>query len=208
MKKTLLTVVALGFAVAAFGQGQVNLINLVSGVVRAPVFGPESSDPTKSIQGNTSIGIPAGDAQYNSSVWVAGTGFTAQLWGGPVGGTMEALSPTTTFRAATSAAQAGYLNGVTVVVPTVGYNQPGTFFLRAWDNKGGTITSWTQVEADLTILRGESATFNLILPGATGGSANMVGLQSFNLHTAIPEPSVIALGVLGIGALVLFRRRK
>jgi MYXO-CTERM domain-containing protein len=34
----------------------------------------------------------------------------------------------------------------------------------------------------------------------------MVGLQAFTV--GVPEPSSIALGLLGLGAIVLFRRRK
>jgi len=46
-------------------------------------------------------------------------------------------------------------------------------------------------------------------PNATppGTPATLIGLNSFNLNS-VPEPSTIALAGLGLGSLLLFRRRK
>src|SRR5688572_22334023 len=48
----------------------------------------------------------------------AGAGWTAQLIGGRVGGTLVPLFPTTTFRTTSAAAQ-GYVNPVVVTVPGI-----------------------------------------------------------------------------------------
>src|SRR5262250_2748506 len=96
MKKLILTVAAVMVSVAAFAQGQVTFNNRVSGVVDARVTfdgGP-----------NAGQGV--------------GAGYTAQLFGGPEGGALTALTPTTTFRTSSAAAQ-GYVNGVDVTVPGV-----------------------------------------------------------------------------------------
>jgi len=80
---------------------------------------------------------------------------------------------------------------------------------RAWDNQGGTLTSWSQVMAGGgSIPGGTSDIFVFTAPLALGGGTPPLttGIRSFNL-TVVPEPSLIALGALGLGAL-LFRRRK
>jgi len=117
-----------------------------------------------------------------------------------------------TFR--TTAATAGFF-----IAPTAAQNVPGTtagafgtFQLRAWDNKGGTVGTWAAAMADPTIARGSSALFTPTFPlgGLTSPPTTPPGLQgltSFNLVAVVPEPGVIALGVLGLGALLLRRRK-
>lgn len=79
--------------------------------------------------------------------------------------------------------------------------------MRAWDNRGGTITSWAEALSEPTVPRGSSAlftpTFPLRIPGPPGpGAPGLAGLQSFNLFVPIPEPSSIALFALtGVGIL-------
>jgi len=91
--------------------------------------------------------------------------------------------------------------------------------IRVWDNKGGTITSWDQLydaatgianPANALVARGESLAFTESdqLGGGTILPPTLRGLQSFQLYTVVPEPSVIALGVLGAGCLFMLRRRK
>ncbi len=48
--------------------------------------------------------------------------------------------------------------------------------------------------------------FELTLGGELLAPPNPYPLQSFNLMGIIPEPSVVALGLLGMGALLLTRR--
>ena len=75
--------------------------------------------------------------------------------------------------------------------------------IRAWDNHGGTITTW-----DTAIIKGNSAQlFVQDLGGVDPVSGNfyltpnLVGLTSFTIM--IPEPSIVALGMLGgIGLLL------
>jgi hypothetical protein len=90
--------------------------------------------------------------------------------------------------------------------------------LAAWYNAGGTITSLAAAKA-AGVPYGESAAFNVTglgepssimtayngTPTAASQAAVMRNLQSFSL-TSVPEPSTIALGVMGIGAFLARRR--
>lgn len=214
MKKTVILVALLGSAIGASAQGTIQFVNNITGVLRAPVYGPEPSDPTISKTGNTSAGLPAGGQTYGGAT-LSGTGFTAQLWG-HVGqnqplGSLDAIA-TSSFRTGSAA---GIITAVTAIVPNApldGTPYHGTFQMRAWNNMGGTITSWAMVLANDSIARGASPVFtptgNLGGTGTPPATAPILeGLVSFNLFTPVPEPSLIALGALGLGALFLRRRK-
>jgi hypothetical protein len=207
MKKTLITVALLSLGVyGVLGQGAINFntraLNLNPAAVNAPIYGPEA-DPRTEKHGNHQTN--GGSTIYNG-VLLTGTGFTAQLWAAPAaGGTLAPLS-TTVMRPAGSLA--GYIVPP-ATAPTVANAAGGSqvnFDFRVWDNRGGTITTWAQVMADPTILRGSSGTFTTAVAEPPNTPPNLVGLTSFNLF-AVPEPSVIALGALGLGALLLRRRK-
>jgi len=178
MKKLLATIACIAITVAVHAQGSVNFNNFVSGSVNAPVFAA------------------------NGVTKLSGTQFAVQLYGGAVTSdatSLSAIGAALNFR---TGAGAGYVSGggerdIAAVAP--GAN--ATIQLRAWDTTTG--SSW-----ETATIRGESALLTL----ATGGAgsppslpADLVGLQSFSL---VPEPSTIALGVLGMAGLVFIRRRK
>jgi len=82
-----------------------------------------------------------------------------------------------------------------------------TVEIRAWDNGA------ESYEAALALGTGNVGTSGRLNTMTLGGVAipDLIiqgGLQGFNL-TIVPEPSTIALGILGgLGAMVLLRRRK
>jgi len=231
MKKILLVSAALMLAHVAFPQGQITFDNRANpsgtpgvspGVVVAPIYNVDPSCPTCSKQGNTSAGIPAGSTTYNSSLLFndATHTYTATLWArnstAATGDDRQNnlnLVGTTTMRTSTSGTSAGRVAAsaanpvVSDVVP--GSTDRATFQVRVWDSRQGTITTWDQVLADNTIARGWSTLFTVpyALTTTPNTPPNLEGLQSFQLFT-VPEPSVIALGVLGAGCLLLLRRRK
>jgi len=231
MKKILLVTATLLLAHGAFSQGTVIFNNRAGtsttaapGEVIAPVYGPEA-DPTIVKTGNTSTGNPMGSQQYGGVPLFAGAlggTWTATLWAldstlvtGDKNANNLALVGTTTFRTVTSGNFAGtVIQPAAVVVPGVALgSQTATFQMRVWDTKGGTVATWADVLANPAVLRGESEIFTLKY--ALGGTASppnvapfLEGLQSFNVYTVVPEPSVIALGALGAGCLLLLRRRK
>ncbi len=215
MKKALITLGVLLCAATVFAQGQIEFNTRILGMVMAPVYMPQLDDPSLQLHGQSAAGVPAGTTGYTGGPIPAAIGpnFTAQLFGGPLGTADASLVPcfpSTTFR--TQTALAGF-----VVAPPTPVTLPGVppgfqarLQLRVWDNRGGTITSWAdalQAAADGTLMLGDSLAFDsLPLGGGTTLSPILIGLTSFNL--TVPEPSVIALGVLGFAGLLLLRRRR
>ena len=222
MNKILITTAALMFAAGAYAQGLINFnfkagtsTTTAAGAVWSPVFLAEPSDSVLAKSGNVSFGIPPGATTYGGG-FVIGSGFTAALFGGALGTADQdlVLVASTTFRTQTATTVAGTIAPPTTApaVSGVAAGANARLQIRAWDNRGGTVTSWNQVtlaQNDSTVLRGVSPSFDSLKlgDGAANPVPNLQGLQSFNLHL-VPEPSAIALGVLGLGALVMFRRRK
>jgi len=222
MKTTLLFSASLLVAAGAFGQGQIQFGNLIGNgaVTKAPIYDVDPASPTVSKTGNTSAGAPVGTQTYGGPL-LAGTSYTCTLWGLVGANKTEAaleLISSTTFRTGTAA---GFINTLTVSVPgaplsgTAGNpnSDPflGTFQVRAWNNLGGTVATWAAALANPAAGRGKSALINTTALGGTGDPPAtppaLLGLQSFSL-AIVPEPSSIALGVLGLGTLMFLRRRR
>jgi len=219
MKKILLVTSGLLCAVGAFAQGSINFNNRVTGSVIAPIFGVDPNNPNSPKQGNPATynpgPIPVGTQTYGGAP-LQGTGFTATLWAEkstlPDSALVQIASAP--FRITTTASLWGFWQPPSGAQPTVpgvvgGSADRAKFQIRVWDNQGGTVTSWDQVlQAPDRIAHGESTVWLLDQPlGLVGTPPNLVGLEGFQLFT-VPEPSVIALGVLGAGCLFLLRRRK
>jgi hypothetical protein len=212
MKKLFTLSALLATAIGAFSQGQVNFVNVFSTTLRAPVYGPELLTPGLGKHGNTATGTPAGTQTYSGPL-LNGTGYTMELWG-KVGANLAegALEPLAQSRFRTGTA-AGFIPALTVAVPNAPFDGTGykaTLQVRAWDNLLGTLNTWgAALAAGVPAAKSEVFSPSGDL-GGTGTPAaatlNLVGLTSFNL-TAVPEPGVIALGVLGLGALLLRRRK-
>jgi len=78
--------------------------------------------------------------------------------------------------------------------------------VRVWDiNRFGTYDLAKAAGAQGAY--GQSDVFSFVIPAPTDPAGlRMVNLRAFAL--GVPEPSTIALGVLGLGSLLLFRRKK
>jgi hypothetical protein len=123
-------------------------------------------------------------------------------------GSLVAVTPTATFA---TGASAGYFFGGQHTIPTVGTGSAASVQVRVWN---AAFATWDAAFAaytagDATAKIGKSNVFNS--PALGGGALpapNMVGLTGFQLTTsAVPEPSVLALGALGAAALLIRRRR-
>jgi hypothetical protein len=213
MKKTLLTLALLATASASFAQGTLQIGNNFTGVLRAPIYGEDPANRFLSVSGQSALGTPAGTTVYNGPL-LAGTGYTFALFAGPAGAAESALQlvSTTTFRTGT-ALPAGTVFTQTLPINGVASGSSAALQVRVWDNVGGTISTWALVLAAPNVARGSSPVFAsapLGGPDPAGGPPitppAMTGWTSFNV-AAVPEPSVIALGALGLGALLLRRRK-
>jgi hypothetical protein len=179
MKKLLIALAAVMITAATYGQGQVVFANRVTGVFDSPV----------TVQGSSPLRGP-------------GSGFSAQLYLVGAGNALTPLTPIATFRDAGTGAAAvadRYWPQTTVDVPGVTPGGNATFRIRAWQTSLG---SYDQAE----LARGESLPFIVAVGGGTLPPANLTTLQAFTV-SIVPEPSVIALGVLGASALLLRRRK-
>jgi hypothetical protein len=136
---------------------------------------------------------------------LSGAGFSVQLYAGPDDGSLAPIGSPIGFL---SGPFAGYFDG-SDNLPVTGFAQGATprLQVRAWDNQGGSVTSY-----ESAMIRGASAAFTSPALGDDTAPYDPStipvpqGLTSFSL-ALVPEPSVVALGILGAAA-VIFRRRK
>jgi hypothetical protein len=131
----------------------------------------------------------------------AGAGVTAELVM-ISGGNTTVLTPSTTFRT-TSAAAAFYLTSVDVPIPGGTAGQQVQLAVRAYETAAG---SYANASGGTTHLFGQSAPITVTLNDPALPGATLAGLQGFQLQV-VPEPSTIALGILGAAALLLRRRK-
>ena len=81
MKNSILVILLSG-ATAAFGQGQVNFDNFLDSEFVAPIYGPDPSNPSLSLSGQSAVGTPAGTTVYGGPL-LQGPRYVAALYAGP-----------------------------------------------------------------------------------------------------------------------------
>ena len=188
MKKLLLTAaLAVIATLSSYGQGSVTFANNTATRVNMP-------DGT---------GIPVGAR------------FTAELVYAP-DGTATAAFDTVATRVggtATFGPVAGLFNGggrtVTALTPAGGF---GLFQVRVWETAAGQdyLSAWAT--GNSAYLAGKSGIMRVDTGDPTtvppGTPTPLTGSLATFAVSPIPEPSVIGLGILGAGALLMLRRRK
>jgi hypothetical protein len=182
MKKLLIALAAVLITASSYGQGQVVFANKVGTAVDAPVTVAGS---------NPAVG--------------PGPTYSAQLYLVGAGGSLTALTPASTFRPAGTGGAAiadRYWVNQDVTVPGVASAAEGTFRVRAWLTSAGSFDAAKTAGGGF----GESADFKVTVGGGLLPSANLTTLQAFTV-VPVPEPTIIALGVLGASALFLRRRK-
>jgi hypothetical protein len=192
MKKALVILLGVLASLPALGQGTVDIA-------------------TKN--NNKGINAPVYDVSLTGTK-LDGANYFAQLFGGPTGtpaASMVACGDPVNFR---TGAAAGYVNSALVPIPGVDYGgNKADLQLRAWSANGG--NTWaaasakaqtdnavhTGVSKIITITTASSATDVVGIPG-------LVGMDPFFIESqvAIPEPSTMALCLLGLAALFIRRR--
>ncbi len=183
MKKLVLFVGAVMIALGANAQGVVTFRNFVPGELEQPIFAADGSTR------------------------LAGDQFQAELLAGASEGDLSPVSGSQTGFATGNGA--GFFLGPDVSVDGIGVDEDAVLQVRAWDTQVG--SSFSEAQSAGAGF-GTSGSFTVTLggeggPPPPGGEAPpdpalMSGFESFSL---VPEPSVFALGLLGIGA-VFFRR--
>jgi MYXO-CTERM domain-containing protein len=200
MKKILLTLAAGFISVSVFGQGA---------IVFATFGGGVTAGVTNTITGQR----------------ISGPGYLAQLYYGPVGGSEDAMLIARADTAGTipNAATFGAAGPVTgyIVSSTGGGNRYvdtsivaagaiTAFQIRAWEaslgnNWDAAYALWQSGPAGPVL--GKSGIVNTITSASpTEAAKPLTGLASFTV-SPVPEPGVLALGALGLVA-VLWRRRQ
>jgi hypothetical protein len=191
MKKLLLTAAAAILALNTFGQG--------SGSVNFNSIG--SGNFVRDEQG----GLAAG-SEYRVALY----------WGRSTETDDRNLTQIGASAAMLSGTSAGYFNnlGRTITYDASYGTGPGAilgFQIRGWKTRGGTLTTW-----DSAVAAGAETGKSGIFTQKSKDDANPTELRP-NIGFApgfaggfqiVPEPSTYALGLLGVGALLMLRRRK
>ncbi|MBI3871274.1 MAG: PEP-CTERM sorting domain-containing protein [Verrucomicrobia bacterium] len=213
MKKLFVTLAFAGIAASSFGgAGNVYFSNIKDVTHTARIYGVDSTDSTKQAVGNS--------ADYSNRGKLTGTGFTAELWIGTSEADLHAVAKSqVTFALAplpgkTDLTGTFLKGGISKVDVDIGGGHAAVVQVRAWDNAGGTVNTWADLLKNDNLARGKSKLVNYNVAGIdddgnpTSPAKNLVdaGLESFGLYI-VPEPSVVALGALGLGALLLRRRK-
>jgi hypothetical protein len=189
MKKTTIAILSLvllsGYSV--LGQGTIFFGNRLSASTFVPVYMADGTTP------------------------VTGPNFSAQLYA-QLGGSFTAVGNPIVFRS--PGAANGSWAGATVAIPGAAPGTTVQLEVRAWANSfssydaavaGGGLYGLSPIFTSGQ-LGGDPGGGGLPItdPNIVGNATAINNMQSFNL---VPEPSTIALGVLGIGALLLRRRK-
>ncbi|MGI8967229.1 MAG: PEP-CTERM sorting domain-containing protein [Limisphaerales bacterium] len=187
MKKLIMFAVCVSLSLAAMAQGTLNFAN-----------------------GAPGVNAPIRDGSLPGSPLADGANYVAQLFTAPLGTTdtnlFTLVSTTAAGTPLGTGATAGFFFGGEKVVPTVAGGLPGAAFqVRAFKlSTGATYATAT--------VRGQSIIFPLQLASPPAPAVPLTGLgqNGFTLLSTVvvPEPSTIALGVLGAGALLFRLRRK
>jgi hypothetical protein len=194
MKKLLASVaIALIGVQAAFSQGQVNFDN------RVATFGTDGVDRFVYDVGGTTR--------------LSGTNYVAALYWSKTGApgneyALRALTDTTlqgavgAFRISTSANIGTWVGGARFFV-NANIGETVQLQIRVWDITR--FATYDEAKAGGG-LYGQSDPFSYLIPASTDTAG--LAMKNLRAFALVPEPSTIALGVLGLGSLLLFRRKK
>ncbi len=144
----------------------------------------------------TASGIDAPIFAPDGTTKLAGSQYKAVLFVN--GSTTPVAGVAADFR---TGAGAGYFIGQTVTLTGVAAGSSVSVIVGAFDSSTGADYASAKI-------KGQSGAINVTTGGAGAPPslpADLVGLKSFNVQ--VPEPTTIALGVLGAAALLLRRRK-
>jgi len=192
MKKLLLVAAFVATALGAMAQGTVNFKN--STALANPVFDTD---------GTTKLGDSAYVAQLLWSATPTGTFAVTTMSDG-------SASVAAPFRTGTGA---GFWNlgSDPVRLAGVATGAAASFKVQVWNPADGATFAAASAKGGAKV--GESSVFTVASTGGAGSPpalpSDLSTLTSFSLKVVpnVPEPSTIALGLIGAGALLLRRRK-
>lgn len=192
MKKLLIIATCMLASLAAYAQGTVTFANSASTLVRFDT----TADVPAALQGTA---LPTGTAADPSD-------FRAALyWLNPATSAFEQLGA-----AASIAPVAGRFSGGTRTTGAgTAPGATGTFMVKVW-SAGATFSTYEAALAsgNASVYVGETASFSNGTGGAgspPGPAVALSGFTGLNVRP-VPEPSIVALGLLGAAALLIRRR--
>jgi len=184
MKRLIVLAACVGATAVAFGQGQYNLNNRVTAAsIDARVLDMDGNPLN-------------GDDGYVAQAYMSDSEMGAYT---PIAGNVA------TFRNAPVPAGLGYLNGAIVTVDGSAVGSSIWVKLGAFSTNDGATYEAAQAAGGQV---GWSNPVQVSLGGDTVQPPDLAGLQGWSVSgEVIPEPSTFALGLIGIGALMLRRRK-
>jgi hypothetical protein len=223
MKKIALAVGLLAGATAGYSQGVLNWSDFDAANSTPPtpafsitIFGVGTETPgTGPYPNNTSADLPAGTATYTGSP-LSGAGFTIGLYV-DTSATLLAADVATGTPVATSTFGTGGNAGtwdlsgsLNATVPGIASGTSVFVELAAWQGSFGSYANALAAAVPTGtsgVSSGEATLGGGGSPPATPGTLAGIGLQDFQL-SGVPEPSTIALGVIGASTFLMRLRRK
>ena len=200
--KKLIAVAILGLtAVSGWAQGTVDFRN-------GGITFPTAAD-RKVYLGSIGNTIPGATGPgLVGTTWVAGLWYLAGAdRGAQIGSAAQAGGRTFNFRALTTTVPGAWVApaGVSPIFtfPDVAVGGSATLQVRVWDS--AKFNSY-----DAAVAGGEfgaSAPFNYTVPAA-GSTPDKYYMDNLRAFAVVPEPSTIALGLIGAASLLFLRRRK
>lgn len=188
MRKLIALLAVSVVTVSALAQGTVNFNNNVwTGTSARPVF-----------------------ADRADTIRLVGTDYVAQLYFGTQGtaeGSLTAVGALGRFRVATTSSPGTWGSGSTITLPGITAGQTASLQVRVW-NATLFPAGYAAAVATPGALTGASAVFSYTVPSGGTPAPNEFWMNNFASFHLVPEPSTIALGVLGLAGLLFIRRRK
>jgi hypothetical protein len=234
MKKSLILVSLLVGTMGVYAQGTLDWNSQNNWLIS--IYSPSTATPSVIQTGDSPLDVPAGSATYSGG-FIGGTASSpgAGVGGTPSSGPggynyqtagnfevglyvdTSAGAVQTDITTGTPIATVGINDGslgtsTLATSPTIAGGTEVNVGLAAWYTGAGTITSYAAA-----VTASDPAGFNVstgqIALGTQTGTPVLIGpslgLTSFSLATnAVPEPSTIALGIVGASAFLMRLRRK
>jgi hypothetical protein len=202
MKRSIfIAVLGMGSMAAAYGQGLVNFANYYSGAQTTGITYANGPNVGKGVGSEISV-----ELLYGLSTVTDATLLTALAYSDASGnispvpaGNNNGVGPGFITGNAGTATGAGWFNGGTLTVPTIGATGPGGTYAFALYAFGGNYVGYSPVFTGTTSASSTAPTPDLPLG---------LGHGSFTV-SAVPEPTTLALaGLGGLASLVALRRKQ